>query len=261
MKWFFALNEGSPNFDKYADLIKVAVVTARRRTSLKPYFLYDGAPNPLTAWLDSKGVTVVPRRWRLLDRFREVARESGSTDLITFDGGIFLRTEIPGYCAEQGWDDEEVLYTDCDVMFTGDPGPLLPDLRGFFLGLGPESDMAKPDEINSGVMLMRLPAFRRMDEAFQRFIELNLAECARSTDQFAYREFFRHGWKPLPAELNWKPYWGENRHACIVHFHGPKPFLRPVIEAGGGLPVHRALARGAYTEYCRIWEHALADAG
>ena len=29
----------------------------------------------------------------------------------------------------------------------------------------------------------------------------------------------------LPDELNWKPYWGLNSNAEIVHFHGPKPSL------------------------------------
>jgi lipopolysaccharide biosynthesis glycosyltransferase len=154
-----------------------------------------------------------------------------------------------------------VLYTDCDVMFTGDPEPLIPDLRGSFLGVAPESDPEKPDDINSGVMILRLPALRVMDGAFQRFIEMNLARCAKATDQFAYQVFFRHGWKQLGPELNWKPYWGENPDARIVHFHGPKPFLRRVIEAGGGLQVHRDLARGAYARYCHLWEEALLKAG
>ena len=43
-------------------------------------------------------------------------------------------------------------------------------------------------------------------------------------DQGAYNghyqgRFFVH----LDARWNWKPYWGHNRAAALVHFHGPKP--------------------------------------
>ena len=27
----------------------------------------------------------------------------------------------------------------------------------------------------------------------------------------------------LPPRFNWKPYWGMDKDAVIVHFHGPKP--------------------------------------
>jgi hypothetical protein len=261
MKWFFALNEESPNFPRYVDMIKVAVATARIHTSLEPVFLYDGNRNGLTDWLEAHGVTVVHRRWRLLDRFHALASAAGKTILIGYAGGVFLRTEIPSLCAEQGWTDERILYTDCDVMFTGDPEHLWPDLHGMFLGMAPESDPKRLDNLNSGVMLMRLPAMRMMDGVFQRFLETNLMEYAITGDQLAYLAFFRHGCRPLAPELNWKPYWGENPEARIVHFHGPKPFLRPVIEGGAGLHVHRRLAQGAYARYCEIWEAALAAAG
>ncbi len=38
MKWFFALNEKGNEFDNYAKMLKVAVYTAQKFTSLNPYF-------------------------------------------------------------------------------------------------------------------------------------------------------------------------------------------------------------------------------
>jgi len=259
MKWFFALNEDSPIFREYAEMIKVAVHTARHHTRLEPHFLYDGRPCALTDWLTGRGVTVTPSRWSLLDEFNRVAAESGHRQLLGYAGGIFLRTDIPRICAEQGWSDEEVLYTDCDIMFTGDPEPLFPDLRGSFFGVGPEFDRHDTENMNSGVMLMRLPALRGIAPGFERFIRNNLTACAQYTDQYAYRAFFRHGWRALPPELNWKPYWGENPAARIVHFHAAKPFVRADLAAGRGAPIQRELAQGAFNFYCGLWDEALAE--
>jgi hypothetical protein len=72
--------------------------------------------------------------------------------------------------------------------------------------------------------------------------------------------FFRHGgWKPLRPELNWKPYWGINPAAKIIHFHGPKPFLRGQIAAGLAHPAHAPLTGAAFNHYCAEWDRALAD--
>jgi hypothetical protein len=260
MKWFLALNDGAPHFAAYADMVKVAVRSARRHTRLEPVLLFDGAPNALTAWCEAAGATVLPARWRLLDDYRRVAQATGRRQLWDYAAGIFLRTELPRLCAERGWDDEAVLYTDCDVMFTGDPEPLLPGLAGRFFAAAPEEDPADSMAINSGVMLLNLPALRQVEPAFIEFIRRHLTECAELTDQWAYRSFFRRGWGELPAVLNWKPYWGENPDARIVHFHGPKPFLRAAIADGTAAPVQRELARGAFDGYCSRWDTFLAGA-
>ena len=261
MKWFFALNDGAPHFDAYADMVKVAVVSARAHTRLEPVFLFDGRPNALTAWCGAHGVEVIHHRWRLLEEYRRVARATGRTKLLDYAAGIFLRLEVPGICRERGWADGPVLYTDCDIMFTGDPEPLFPGLDGRFLAVAPEEDPNDGEAINSGVMLMHVPAMLGMEEAFEGFVRRNLAECAELTDQFAYRAFYRRGWELLPLALNWKPYWGENPDARIVHFHGPKPFLRGAIARGEAAPVQCAMARGAFAHYCGIWDGLIRDAG
>ena len=51
MLWFFALTEDSTAFRQYAEMLMVAVHTARKFTSLVPYFIYDGSDNDFTVWL------------------------------------------------------------------------------------------------------------------------------------------------------------------------------------------------------------------
>src|SRR4051812_23435326 len=120
MKWFFALNEAAPFFGAYADMIKVAVHTAQRFTRLEPHFLFDGAPNELTAWLERRGVTVIFRRSAFSEAFQQMTAATGKSFYQQMGPGILLRTEIPRLCVERGWDDDVVLYTDCDVFFTGE---------------------------------------------------------------------------------------------------------------------------------------------
>ena len=62
MKWFFALNDSSPAFDYYAGMVQVAVLTARKHTTLEPVFIYDGSENRLTDWLADRQVRLVPAR-------------------------------------------------------------------------------------------------------------------------------------------------------------------------------------------------------
>lgn len=268
MKWFFALHEGAPHFGAYADMVKVAVMTAQRwAPELEPCLLYDGAPNAFTAWLEARGVAVLTVRSRLYGALVELAERTGNGAVMDFGPGVFLRMEIPKLCAERGWATSgqegasggAVLYTDCDVMFTGDPGPWWPELGAAFFAVAPEDDPADAAAMNSGVMLMNPTALLAMDAAFEAAVREMLAECvANSWDQHAYRKFFRHGWRSLPAELNWKPYWGESAGAAIVHFHGPKPFLRAQLAAGGGHVNQRVLMGGGFAAYCAQWDAAAA---
>ncbi len=262
MKWFFALNALTEHLAAYSDMVKVAVVSARRHTTLEPIFLYDGPRNALVEWLEANGVRVIERRTRIHDELAQLAAEKADPFILQCGAGAFLRLEIPSLCVEQGWTDEEVLYTDCDIMFTADVADQLPGLRGYFIGAAPEGEQHNPDFINSGVMLMRVPSLLQMEKPFWQFVHEKLARMVTfGWDQAAYQWFYRHGWKHLPLELNWKPYWGINDAARIIHFHGPKPFHRLAVEHRVALPQQLELARGeGFAHYCRQWDACLAEA-
>lgn len=252
MRWFFALNEASTSFWDYANLVQVAVHSARQNTYLKPVCLYDGTDNLLTAWLEKAGVTIIRRRTFL---------QEWVTDLPPIPRGAYLRLEIPAVCQEQGWDDAFVLYTDCDVMFRRDPAPSLQSLTPKFFAAAPESDPTDFYNFNSGVMWINVAGLAAEHEFLRATIKAHLDEAtAPPYDQAALQRHFARRTDPLPVELNWKPYWGANDDVAILHFHGPKP-AQKYLALNQRLPA--ATARWVTPDYyvaCAEWDTLLTAA-
>lgn len=283
MKWFLALNRHSPGFPQYADLVRVAVRTARTHTALDPHLLYDGPDDPLLDELSAAGVRVIRRRSFLHDQLREIADRTQNPNCLTIGAGTFLRLELPALAVEQGWDDRFVLYTDVDVMFVADPLPALRRMAPRYFAAARE-DRSDRLSLNAGVMLMNLPALRKRDAAFRAYVVRHLEHFTRRAwDQDAYRTFYstrltsdpagderlrrwtrwlrRRHWTELSAELNWRPYWGPNPAAAIVHFHGPKPqqvpyFRLPEPDRPPELFSLAPLATAEYFAACDRWHAA-----
>lgn len=210
MKWYFACNDQSPAYDY---MIRAAVESAIKNTSLVPHFVYDGTPGPLTLWLEQKGVKVIRHRVTFYDSLQAFY----SPQELKTASGTFLRCDIP--LLETN--DELVLYTDCDVIFASDIQ--LQDIQyPVFFACAPEGIKTDRSFFNTGVMLMNIPALRETHHDFETFIETSLTGL-NVYDQTAYNRFYANQSAWLPLEYNWKPYWGENPDAKIIHFHGPKP--------------------------------------
>src|SRR6059058_6185852 len=77
MLWFFALTEDSTAFRQYAEMLMVAVHTARKFTSLVPYFIYDGSDNDFTVWLRKHDVRIIPHRSLFRDALAELGEKKG----------------------------------------------------------------------------------------------------------------------------------------------------------------------------------------
>ena len=262
MQWFLALAEASPAFKEYGEMVKVAVHTAQRYTSLQPHFLYRGGENDLTRWLRDRGVHIIQCRSFLENEF--AALECGEHEIAIRAAleGILLRVELPKLGLRMKLD-ERVLYTDCDVFFRADVCQELTAIDCRYFAVAPEFDQQNYLQMNTGVMWMNLAGLRRVDEEFRSFVRQNLARLqAVAWDQGAYREFFARGangfaWDKLRPELNWKPYWGDYGAAKIVHFHGPKPFQRSYVSSR--VPELNHLTGGCYTRLCDEWESLLAE--
>jgi len=252
MRWFFALNENSPGFWDYAHLLQVAVHTARKHTSLIPVCIYDGEENAITVWLRQAGVTVLRRSTFLgviTVHFSPIAR------------GAYLRLEIPAICREQGWHDEVVLYTDCDVMFLRNVAPFLDSLRPRFLAVAPEHDRNDFDRFNSGVMLINVPAWEAELPALTNTFRAHMDEALSPPyDQALLQRHFAGRIDRLPLELNWKTYWPENPSATILHFHGPKPAHKYLIYTRRAPADLLTLASPPYFHACHHWDAELLEA-
>jgi len=256
MKWYFAISEASLGFQSHdwPGLIKVAVTSAQAHTRLEPHLLYDGQPNDLTRWLESRGVAISFQKVPFLDAFEPIARDKPhGREWLAMAAGAFLRLEIPRIELAE----EFVLYTDCDVMFT--PAFTLDDVvRPRFFAASGRKRLLRAPAINSGVMLMNVPAMRREYEPFVRFIRDNPG---LGLDQEMLIAYFGRRIDFLPDVLNWYPYRGLEQAARIVHFHGPKPAPLQIVlenpEALTGFPdewkhlLHKNPE--AYRHYVALW--------
>jgi hypothetical protein len=221
MQWFFCCNANGAGW--FNEMVRVAVLSAREYTSLEPNCLFDGEECHLTRWLKSNGVKVhfvsVPFRDELFSE-RVVLRNKGAAYSPENATGHFLRVLVSDYA-----DSELVLYTDCDVMFVGNP--IVPQTKT--IAAAPEIDARiwkpHPGSFNSGIMAINCQYFGSVKEALIGYFGENCYYDPQhsSYDQVLLNRFFSGKWDALPQEMNWRPALGINPQAQIVHFHGPKP--------------------------------------
>lgn len=263
MRWFFALTEDSTAFPQYAEMVMVAVHTAQKHTTLEPYCIYDGNENDFTAWLRKRGVRIVPHRSFVRDALEELGRQKQNPHLAAALSGAFSRIELPEIARKHGGEGGRLLYTDCDVMFTGEVVTELEANACSLFAVAPESDRADYVNMNTGVMLMNVAQLRASLPEFREYVANNLAALeAESWDEAAYRWFYRDEngplWDRLRPELNWKPYWGGNADAKIIHFHGPKPYQRDHIDSHW--PELKSFIGASFSEQADRWTALLAEA-
>jgi hypothetical protein len=223
MKWYFTLNEGGTRND-VGQHAKYAILSARKNTTLQPHLLYIGQRNGFTDWAEERGVRVIDSVLPYMDTITQlVAQGRYSTATL----GHWLRTNV---CLVER-EEEFVLYTDVDVLFCRHPD--IETVRPACLAAAPEFKKDSFNYFNAGVMIVNVPQFRREYDDFERLIRTNLSEFAFGFhDQIAYNLFYRSRWDRLPIGLNWKPYWGIDGDAAIIHFHGPKVGAIEAILAG-----------------------------
>lgn len=258
MQWFFALTEDSTAFRQYAEMIMVAVYTAKKFTTLEPHCVYDGGDNEFTEWLTRHDVRIVRHRSFVREQLEELGRQKGNPHLAAALSGAFSRVELPELS-----DADRLLYTDCDVIFRGEVVPELKANPCNHFAVAPEGVQDDYVNMNTGVMLMNIAHLRESLPKFREYISENLAELEReSWDEAAYRWYYRDNngplWDRLRPELNWKPYWGENAEAKIVHFHGPKPYQQDHIDSHW--PELKSLTGGAFPALIQEWQQLLDEA-
>ena len=261
MKWFFALNEASSSYDNYSKMLRVAVFTAYKYTELEPFFIYDGAENELTQWLRSKGVKIIFHRVSIYNELKSLDEQNNSNYLISTGSGAFQRIDIPFIVKENGWNDEYVLYTDCDVMFWQETN--FDSIICKYFAVAPEIIIDDYVNMNSGVMVMNIPNLYHSVDGFHRFVKQNILQfSSRDWDQTAYRSYYHLEWEKLDTIYNWKPYWGMNADAKIIHFHGPKPTSESEVLAGTITGRHKELADQAGDVYFKLvdsWKQNLEE--
>ena len=247
-KWYFSIND--LGFEESWPLLQVAVRSCLAATRLRPHCLYNGENDAYIQRLEGLGAHVIRHRSSL----EAVLRRGYGAQYDKFSGH-WLRVDIPQIEAE----DPFVLYTDIDVLFRAHPEIKRPPR---YLAAAPERYRWRYPHFNSGVMVLNLNNLRQISAEFHAAITRRMEAGWRPPghDQVSYNAVFRWRHARLPHAMNWKPYWGVNPKASIVHFHGPKPVHIARLKAGAVadmLPVYKTLWHWnpqAYDRYCKEFQ-------
>lgn len=243
--WVFVAHDQSP--PNWIDMTKRSVTSALKQTSLEPVCIFYGSPSsPFVSWLQEHNVKVIFHTPKWIKNIEKVVNSKIGKSNIQFSPlygssislvATFLRIDLPLLINPEEYG-SLVLYSDTDVIFRR--MPTFHDFSDngkvpYYFIMGTEGNpryFKKHDgNINAGVMLINIPNMRRTYKAFVRWI-FNGYNMKRGlhfggygpADQGAYNEYYLDKFPIVQWPLfNWKPYWGWNDKACIVHFHGAKP--------------------------------------
>ena len=268
-KWYFAITQQTLDADPdqgFRDCVRAAVASAKEKTDLRPHMIYDGPEDAFTQEMRNAGVTVIFHRLSFHERLSLAQRHQKPEwpDYMRTAEGAFMRLEIGIIETE----DPYVLYTDCDVMFERDVS--IAHLQPEIFAVAPQFKTdAFFDDINCGVMVINVARMRRDRDALVEFMCENFARVA-GYDQELLQLYYKNRWDPLSAIYNWKPHWGAEPRARIVHFHGPKPVAAAKLLANNDYrrddPVFQTwrhwffVAPHGYDHYVRRWLDLLRQA-
>lgn len=218
--WFFCLSADTLNRTDHdwINMARVAVESCKANTHLKPTLIYDGNEDDFSKEMEGRGVNIIYHTTMLDDLLK---RNFKDKHLCNIGKGAFLRLDIPFLTSE-----DFVLYTDVDVIFNRPVDTdenILKSINNFMAAPQFTQD-AYENDINSGVMVMNTvqmgKCYIELVKTARYVIESGLTEL----DQEILRRVFPIQRRSnLSVAYNWKPYWGYNPNATIVHFHGPKP--------------------------------------
>merc|ERR1712032_1142410 len=241
MGWVFALSTSAS--EEYLEMAKVAVLSAKRHTTLTPIAVLTGTHfdnnSSLISWLRCAGVRVIwhqPEWTDAVMKAQTIGTQRGyhkTRSPLYSDPYQMISTYLRLDFSILDIPDRFILYTDVDVLFTDDVGfaDFGSSLPHYFT-VGPEDrkEVTCWHCINMGVMLINRLSMQRTHEEMVQWVFSNdhvqegLMFKEGPNDQGALRGFFRGRYTAVNNPLiNWKPYWGFEANAKIVHFHGPKP--------------------------------------
>lgn len=230
--WYFCLSQGTKNRHNHdwLTMAKVAVRSCKKYTTLQPNLLYTGTQDDVTEALEREGVNVIYHTSSLQN---ELYRKYKNNEIVyNIALGAFLRFEIPVITG-----DHYALYADTDIIFNSGLS-FNSELNKInnFLAAPQMSQDDYDNDMNSGVLLMNLEHMRSIYFELIDFAKTEIKNNAGDIlDQDILRLFFpRNKRSDLPAIYNWKPYWGFNLEAAIIHFHGPKPMhIKKILFSDG----------------------------
>lgn len=227
MKCYICLTAPQDDNDVYVSTLEATLASARKNTSLDIVALYDGSEDSKCyKLLKIFRVEVIKHEFshkRYLEKIypnEHVKRNVKKEDFYHKLSGTFMRLDIPFVEKKEKY----VLYVDIDVIFLKDIA--LDDLpKPKFLAAAPEFDknVSKMRYFNAGILLLNIDGMKEKCQQIFSKMENCIPTNKGLFDQGYLNEFCFKDMELLPLIYNWKPYWGINDEAVIIHFHGMKP--------------------------------------
>lgn len=264
MKCVFPVSDGS---QEYIEMAKTFVLSARMNSDIELICIYDGSDFQFLQWLDLHGTYCL--RWEVPYKQKIIEHYTGERPF-SFCFGTYLCVEVPVVLKYYGFDDKFVLFMDADMLVLGDIGACSCYQPSYFAA-PPDWDIHNRSFVSTGVMVMNTRTLLRNYDRFINHIFQHNFDFAFAghgpCSQGAWNTFYRGLWQELPADYDWKPWWGINGDARSVHFSGPKPdMIRRVLN--GEVPSDDQCTEAekiskfvinqdirAYTYYLQQWEY------
>eukprot|EP01031_Cornospumella_fuschlensis_P027535 gene27535-33259_t len=215
---------------KYFTFVKAALTSGLyyHNSTLYPVILVSGQPESIPLSLlrlnDSGSILLISHELSLVNRLMAYRHPAARHP-------AFLRLDIPVILPylrtltrlrDINVQFEYVLYTDSDVLFLPNfdintlPKPKVLSYSG---------EASKSGSSNTGILYMNMTA---MIDNFPGFLSYcdSVNWSAPAFDQGLMNLYFVRKTRlaeHMPAEFNWRAYWGISSQAQILHFHGAKP--------------------------------------
>lgn len=204
--------------NNYENHLKVTINSCIENTDLSVHVMYCGVNDKLLHWLKSKPIKLIDVSD--FDIFSVLEKHYKDKTLL-IARGAWQRVIIPQVCELLGYDDNHVLYTDIDVIFTENMKKSI-DINVDKFACAREGGNA--GHYNTGSMIINVPYFASIYEPFMDF-------CIKwdfdfpAFDQGALNKFVKLDQITVLDHFEWNfaPYMnGDLKNCRIIHFHGPK---------------------------------------
>lgn len=221
MKCYFSLTSVDSR-PQYMNMFRVALKSLHENTTMQAVVIYDGDETDETCRVAKQyGADVIIHKFSKTKELKQTYADELAQKPSNFPAlvGTFLRFEIP--FIEKT--DDYILYADIDCLFKGDIKLSDFDKLPTILAAAPEQNKNDKSYFNAGVMLLNVKEFGKITDKVYEMLDNHQLPESGVVDQGYLNQIMNGKHDDLPLIYNWKPYWGRNDDAKIIHYHGMKP--------------------------------------
>ncbi len=230
MKCYFALSDDVAENDEYYYMFMATINSARKNTSLELHCLYDFRKTYVSDikkdriynLLKESKVVIHNVSIDFEKELMEVYTDEYLKSINVTRSSLYSRF-LRFMIADIETNDECILYADTDILFYKD----IENINTKTIAVCPEFKKTnRYTYFNAGVMLINLNSYRKAKSNFIEMLRNKKHPSIECCDQGYLNDLYKNNFEKLDLKYNWKPYWGQNNEAIIIHLHGIKPCVK-----------------------------------